>query len=77
MTAAFGSDNLAQRQLIDQVKQACTTQGFFALTGHGIPQSLLDDVLAQSQDFFSLPDEIKEKYDKSQFVSRNPNLAQG
>jgi isopenicillin N synthase-like dioxygenase len=64
MAAAFGLDDLARRQLIDEVRQACTTQGFFALANHGIPQTLLDDVLVQSQDLFSLPDEIKGSYDK-------------
>lgn len=33
--------------------------GFFYLTGHGVPQSLIDDVLAASKRFFALPLEEK------------------
>ena len=33
--------------------------GFFYLTGHGVPQRLIDDVLATSKRFFALPQEEK------------------
>ncbi|PWE54577.1 2-oxobutyrate oxidase [Metarhizobium album] len=33
--------------------------GFFYLTGHGVPQSLIDDVLATSKRFFALPEADK------------------
>jgi isopenicillin N synthase-like dioxygenase len=38
------------------------------MTGHGVPQSLLDEALEQSRLFFDLPIDIKEKYDKSMLV---------
>ncbi|MFP5076459.1 isopenicillin N synthase family dioxygenase [Rhizobium sp. YIM 134829] len=33
--------------------------GFFYLTGHGVPQSLIDEVLAVSKTFFALPEADK------------------
>ena len=34
---------------------ACKTQGFFYLTNHGVPASLVQEMLAQSKAFFALP----------------------
>ncbi|KAL2673546.1 hypothetical protein Neosp_011988 [[Neocosmospora] mangrovei] len=64
-SAAFESDSAAHESLVSQLRSACQSHGFFQLTGHGIPQSLLDAALEQSQDLFSLPLEVKEKYDKN------------
>ena len=41
---------------LSQLKRASRDVGFFYLTGHGIPQSLIDDVLASSRRFFALPE---------------------
>ncbi|RFU36334.1 hypothetical protein B7463_g66, partial [Scytalidium lignicola] len=50
--------------VIEQVRKACTTTGFFQLTGHKIPKDLQQEVLKGSTAFFSLPAEEKEKVDK-------------
>ncbi|KAF2276707.1 Clavaminate synthase-like protein [Westerdykella ornata] len=34
---------------------ACTTYGFFYLTGHGIPESKLNRIISLARQFFSLP----------------------
>lgn len=44
---------------LSQLKRASRDVGFFYLTGHGIPQSLIDDVLASSRRFFGLPEADK------------------
>ena len=44
---------------LSQLKLASRDVGFFYLTGHGIPQSLIDDVLASSRRFFALPEADK------------------
>lgn len=40
---------------------ACTTYGFFYLTGHGIPTSKLDEVISLAREFFLLPLSEKNK----------------
>ncbi|KAH6885276.1 putative oxidoreductase [Thelonectria olida] len=65
LSAASGPSKAAKQALVRQIKSACESHGFFQLTGHGIPQSLLDQALKQSESFFSLPLEAKEKYDKN------------
>jgi isopenicillin N synthase-like dioxygenase len=52
-------------KIVDQVRTACLTTGFFQLVGHGIPRSLQDEVFKGSEAFFSLPLEEKKKLDKS------------
>ncbi|KAK1533137.1 hypothetical protein CPAR01_09845 [Colletotrichum paranaense] len=64
-SAVFASDAGAKKILVEQLEAACRSHGFFQLTGHGIPQSLLDAALDQSKELFSLPLEVKEKYDKN------------
>jgi isopenicillin N synthase-like dioxygenase len=44
------SDHIAQ-----QLFQAATQVGFFSITGHGIPQTLIDQAFNESQTFFEQP----------------------
>lgn len=43
-----------------RIDVACRTTGFFAITGHGIPTSLRDDLLAAAREFFALATERKQ-----------------
>ena len=49
------------KTFLDALKPAARDVGFFYLTGHGIAQSLIDDVLSASRRFFSLPEADKLK----------------
>ncbi|KAJ5341891.1 Oxoglutarate/iron-dependent dioxygenase [Penicillium brevicompactum] len=60
----YGEDPTAKQSLIQQVRSACETFGFFQIINHRIPESLQQDILKQSEQFFELPLEIKEKYNK-------------
>jgi isopenicillin N synthase-like dioxygenase len=55
-------------KIIDQVRTACETTGFFQITGHGIPRELQDEVFAASARFFALSMDEKKKLDKSKSV---------
>lgn len=52
-------------EIVDQVRNACMSSGFFQLVGHGIGRSLQDSVFKGSASFFALPFEEKKKLDKS------------
>jgi isopenicillin N synthase-like dioxygenase len=39
----------------EQIQEACRQHGFFYVTGHGVPQELVDDLAGASAEFFSLP----------------------
>ena len=48
---------------VADLSTACRDTGFFLLTGHGVPQQLIDDVLAAGDAFFALPVAEKAKLD--------------
>lgn len=50
-----------QEAVVDSIVEQVTTAGSFNVTGHGIPQQLLDRLDAMSREFFSLPLEVKER----------------
>ena len=65
MDAAFyGNDAAAKAVLVKQVRDACLAKGFFQIVNHGVPEDLQQTIFEQSKDFFALPMEQKERYDK-------------
>ena len=62
--SAYLADPLSYEstEVIEQVRNACRTSGFFQITGHGVPSSLRDSVLDAAKTFFKLPWEEKVKY---------------
>jgi isopenicillin N synthase-like dioxygenase len=62
--AFYGTDEQAKDGLIRQIGEACKQSGFFTLINHGIPESLQKELLACSEEFFSLPLNTKETYNK-------------
>ena len=60
--SAFGDDSAASRAAIaDEIGAACRETGFFALTGHGIDATVIDDAFAMAQNFFDLPEDKKRE----------------
>jgi len=55
----YEADPASRKEFIEGLRRAARDVGFFYLTGHGIAQSLIDDVLGASRRFFALPDEDK------------------
>lgn len=49
-----------RRQVVEDVRHACTTYGFFTLVGHGIPHAQLNQAFEASKRFFALPDEKRQ-----------------
>ena len=44
----------------DAIYAAATDHGFFYISGHGIPQGLMDQAFAVARDFFAQPSETKQ-----------------
>ncbi|CAN8098488.1 unnamed protein product [Discula destructiva] len=50
----------AGRQVVQDVRHACMSVGFFSLVGHGIPREIQESVLKASKKLFNLPLEEKK-----------------
>lgn len=55
----FDQGDAARIVFLKDLREAARGPGFFYLTGHGIPQQLIDDVLRLSRRFFDMPEEDK------------------
>lgn len=54
-------DSSEASSVVEQIRAACATSGFFQLIGHGIPESLQQQAFEAARTFFTLPDEEKRK----------------
>ncbi|GFZ05426.1 2-oxoglutarate (2OG) and Fe(II)-dependent oxygenase superfamily protein [Actinidia rufa] len=65
LLAKWDDPNMAQDQgvaeVVRQLDQACREAGFFYVKGHGIPDSVIEEVRNVTYKFFSLPYEEKLK----------------
>lgn len=62
--ALYHSDNPEERKSFSQsLGHAFESYGFAIVSGHGIPQELIDNFYRLSKEFFSEPDGVKEKYE--------------
>ncbi len=58
--AGLDSADPADRQAVaDRIGAACRDIGFFYITGHGVPEKLVDEARAAAEAFFGLPVEEK------------------
>ncbi len=60
-TGAGGVEPSRTDETARALDNACTTSGFFVITGHGVPADLVTEVMAVARRFFLLPNEIKQK----------------
>ena len=47
--------------VVEQIRAACATSGFFQLVGHGIPEPLQQRAFLAARTFFNLSDEEKRR----------------
>ncbi|TVY47051.1 2-oxoglutarate-dependent dioxygenase citB, partial [Lachnellula cervina] len=60
--------SVAAGEVVEMVRDACVSTGFFQITGHGIPAALQEAVFAGSRAFFALDGEEKKMLDKRRSV---------
>jgi isopenicillin N synthase-like dioxygenase len=58
---AVAGDAHARRALALRIRETCRDVGFFYITGHGVPQSLVDAQFAAARAFFALPEADKRR----------------
>lgn len=61
-------------KIIEDVRQACVTTGFFSLVGHGVPKELRDRLFTAAEKLFSLPLEEKKSLKHSVMKNRGYEL---
>lgn len=52
LSPSFSGDLAARQAVADQIRAACTTSGFFTITGHGIADDICAGILDQARRFF-------------------------
>ena len=53
----------AAKSVIDEVRKASVSTGFFQIVGHGVSRTLQDSVFEAAAQFFALPFDEKKKID--------------
>jgi isopenicillin N synthase-like dioxygenase len=54
-------DSTDAQKVVEEIKHACKTSGFFQIVNHGIPQALQREVLEAATKLFTLPQSEKLK----------------
>lgn len=57
-------DPAARQVVADRIGEACERIGFFCITGHGVPEALIDQVRATARAFFARPDAEKDAIER-------------
>ncbi|KAG5581827.1 hypothetical protein H5410_052454 [Solanum commersonii] len=55
-------DSFMHKYIVDKVRDASETWGFFQVVNHGIPISILDEMLRGARKYFEQDIEIKKEY---------------
>jgi isopenicillin N synthase-like dioxygenase len=55
LTAARGDDRAERRRVARAIDAACREIGFFAISGHGVGDRIVDDLRGRAHEFFGLP----------------------
>lgn len=53
-----------RRRVVQEVRAACEGLGFLVVTGHGVPDRVVDELYARANEFFDLPLEEKNRIRK-------------
>jgi isopenicillin N synthase-like dioxygenase len=59
MTPYFSGNEDAKQRVADQIGAACREFGFLTITGHRVPEALIEEVYRNAKRFFDMPIEIK------------------
>ena len=63
--------------VIKKIEKACVDVGFFQITGHGIPLSIIRNVCDIGEKFFNTPKQNKLKLAPKKWNKKNKNIYRG
>ncbi len=66
-----------KKKFSDDLGRAFTETGFVTIANHGMTQALMDELYAEVKKFFSLPEELKRKYEKPELAGQRGYTAKG
>jgi isopenicillin N synthase-like dioxygenase len=55
LASARAGGRMDREHVARQIDRACQEIGFFAITGHGVPDTLVEDLRRRAHEFFALP----------------------
>lgn len=61
LSGLFTDDSADKQRVAQELGEAARTSGFFYITGHGVPQALIDAAFAASKEFHEKPRSFKMK----------------
>jgi isopenicillin N synthase-like dioxygenase len=62
LSGLFTGDPADKARIAAELGRAARTSGFFYITGHGVPQTLIDGVMAASRQFHGMPRSYKMRW---------------
>ncbi|KNA09916.1 hypothetical protein SOVF_149190 [Spinacia oleracea] len=57
------------KKVVEEIREASETWGFFQVINHGIPDTVLDEILKGVKGFFELDNEVKKGYYSRDFAN--------
>ncbi len=66
-----------RKQFSDQLGRAFNDSGFVTITNHGVSQELIDQLYENIKAVFSLPKEVKLKYEKPELAGQRGYTSPG
>jgi isopenicillin N synthase-like dioxygenase len=66
-----------KKKFSDDIGKAYIDTGFVTIANHGMTQELMNELYAEVKNFFSLPDEVKKKYEKAELAGQRGYTGRG
>jgi len=66
-----------KKQFSNDIGKAYNDTGFVTIANHGMTKELMDELYAEVKKFFSLPEEVKHKYEKPELAGQRGYTSKG
>ena len=66
-----------RKRFSDEIGKAYNDTGFVTIANHGMTREMMDKLYEEVKNFFSLPEEIKKKYEKAELAGQRGYTSKG